>query len=190
MHEQMCLRQNLQYVMSTGHCPVEMSFFEIVVVCTQDHKDLLVSYGFVPSESSPLKKLSGSGYDTVETDFPVGCRATFISVRVNSITFLPTVDAGIFEVLDDNEWFNDSVLSTFVDMLQRGMPESSSDGSRIMEPPSTVHTQGKLSWCIDWGEVCILDPQNVKTIVRVHKSKDFTSTLHMMTKKCKFRTVK
>ena len=51
-------------------------------------------------------------------------------------------------------------------------------------------TEGQFTSAIDYVEVYILDPLNVKTILLAYEVGDFTPALRMMTGKCKFNTVK
>jgi hypothetical protein len=93
--------------------------------------------------------------------------------------------SGAYDCLDNCEWFNDDVMQLFIDCLLRGIPEPDSEASRSMEPPSMLRTGGILNEPqLDLSEVCILDPQNGKTILEAFETSNYVPCLKMTYRHC------
>jgi hypothetical protein len=82
-------------------------------------------------------------------------------------------------------------MQLFIDCLLWEIPDPDSETTLIMEPPSRIRTGGILNGPdLDLSEVYILDPQNVNTILETFETSNYVPYLKILTKNCKFHTVK
>jgi hypothetical protein len=119
--------------------------------------------------------------------FPGTWKAAFADVRAIVREVIP--DASSYVCLDHGEWVDDEVVQLFVDCLLRGFPESISEATKELAPPSMIRKGGN-GQLLDLSEVFILDPQNAKAILEVFRTSDYKECLRMLKQNVRFTTAK
>jgi hypothetical protein len=125
----------------------------------------------------------------VDDDFPWG----IVYKKVQQILAEHSSQAPLsdFQSLLGTEWLEDSVIVALIDCMKRGMPMPDSAAARTMEPPSALRSSaaGKHARCIDFDEVCILDPVMSRKILMAFRTRDYGDVLRVFSHSCKFKTV-
>ena len=100
-------------------------------------------------------------------------------------------DLNAYGCLHPGEWISDDVMYEFIQFLNHDMPMSDAQLHEDLFGHNDFQAdKGKRVRQIDFGEVCILDPQIVKTILLAHKDQDYSKILRIFKASCNFQLLK
>ena len=100
-------------------------------------------------------------------------------------------DLNAYGRLQSGQWISDDVMYEFIQFLNHGMPMSDAGLQEALFGRNDFQQgKGKCVHPIDFGEVCILDPQIAKTILLAHQDQDYSKILRIFKVSCNFQLVK
>ena len=141
----------------------------------------------VPVDNDTPKQLvSSSPYATeqVHTDFDGVLK--HVAERIG-----PVGDLNEYGCLRPGQWISDHVMYEFIQFLNHGMPMSDTGLQEDLFGRNDFQQgKGKRARQIDFGEVCILDPQVAKTILLAHTDQDYSKILRIFKASCNFHLLK
>jgi hypothetical protein len=98
-------------------------------------------------------------------------------------------DLSQYGCLRPGEWISDAVMHQFIQYLNHGMPMSNIHED-LFGADDFQAEKGRSARHIDFGEVCILDPQISKTILDADTHQDYSKILRVLKASSNFRLLK
>jgi hypothetical protein len=143
-------------------------------------------------EYCPLEQLSKSKHAPYLDDNDFSWQIVYANIQQILVEHISRAALSDFQSLLGTEWLADSVIAALIDCIKRGIPKPDSTAAITMEPPSALRgiAAGKHASCIDWDEVCILDPAMSRKILMAFQTGDYGDVLRVFSKQCKFKTVR
>lgn len=143
-------------------------------------------------EYCPLEQLSKSKHAPYLDDNDFSWQIVYANIQQILVEHISRAALSDFQSLLGTEWLADSVIAALIDCMKRGIPKPDSTAAITMEPPSALRgiAAGKHARCIDWDEVCILDPAMSRKILMAFQTGDYGDVLRVFSKQCKFKTVR
>ena len=104
---------------------------------------------------------------------------------------IPLDYLNLYKCLHVGQWIGCDVMEQWIHYLKLGMPHNPGFSNNLLAPkPSVSSGQQAPDKVLDLAELCLLDPQVAKLILRAHVSQDYNAVLRAMSKSCHFTSVK
>jgi hypothetical protein len=134
-------------------------------------------------KDTPIQLVSNSPLATqVHTDFDGVLAQVLARIGAHG-------DLSQYGCLRPGEWISDAVMHQFIQYLNHGMPMSNIHED-LFGADDFQAEKGRSARHIDFGEVCILDPQISKTILDADTHQDYSKILRVLKASSNFRLLK
>ena len=135
-------------------------------------------------KDTPIQLVSNSPFATeqVHTDFDGVLRQLVARIGAHG-------DLSQYGCLRPGQWISDAVMHQFIQYLNHGMPTSNIHED-LFGADDFQAEKGRSARHIDFGEVCILDPQISKTILHADSHQDYSKILRVLKASSNFRLLK